>query len=77
MTEKELEGEYLAISEVQEDEQDALLAKANVVGLGIGHKITKEKDTGKPSLTVYASGLIFRPQKRRLNSDVRRMGRLS
>lgn len=55
MTEKELEGEYLAISEVQEDEQDALLAKGNVVGLGIGHKITKEKDTGKPSLTVFVS----------------------
>jgi len=55
MTEKLLEGEYLAISEVQEDESDALLAKANVVGLGIGHKITEEKDTGEPCLTVFVS----------------------
>jgi len=55
MTEKALEGEYLAISEVQEDEQDVLLDKGNVVGLGIGHKISKEKDTGKPCLTVFVS----------------------
>ena len=55
MIEKALEGEYLAISEVQEDEQDALLDKGNVVGLGIGHKITEEKDTGKPCLTVFVS----------------------
>jgi len=55
MIEKALEGEYLAISEVQEDEQDALLDKGNVVGLGIGHKITEEKDTGKPCMTVFVS----------------------
>ena len=55
MTEKELEGEYLAISEVQEDEQDTLLARGNVVGLGIGHKITEEKDTGEPCLTLFVS----------------------
>ena len=55
MIEKALEGEYLAISEVQEDEQDALLDKGNVVGVGIGHKITEEKDTGKPCLTVFVS----------------------
>lgn len=55
MIKKELEGEYLAISEVQEDEQDALLDKGNVVGVGIGHKITEEKDTEKPCLTVFVS----------------------
>lgn len=55
MNEKALENEYLAISEVQVDEQDALLDKGNVVGLGIGHKITKEKDTGKPCLTIFVS----------------------
>lgn len=55
MTEKQLEGEYLAISEVLEDEQDALLAKENVVGVGVGHKIKEEKDTGKPCLTVFVS----------------------
>lgn len=55
MIEKALEGEYLAISEAQEDEQDALLDKGNVVGVGIGHKITEEKDTDKPCLTVFVS----------------------
>ncbi len=55
MTEKELEGEYLAISEIQEDEQDTLLDKGNVVGLGIGHKIKDEKDTGTPALTIFVS----------------------
>jgi hypothetical protein len=55
MTNKALEGEYLAISEVQEDEQDALLDKGNIVGLGIGHKITDEKDTGEACLSVFVS----------------------
>jgi len=55
MIEKALEGEYLAISEAQEDEQDALLDKGNVVGVGIGNKITEEKDTDKPCLTVFVS----------------------
>ena len=55
MIKKELEGEYLAISKVQEDEEDALLDKGNVVGLGIGHKVTDEKDTGKPSITIFVA----------------------
>lgn len=55
MIEKALEGEYLAISEAQEDEQDALLDKGNVVGVGIGNKITEEKDTDKPCLSVFVS----------------------
>ena len=55
MIEKALEGKYLEISEVQENEQDALLVKKNVVGVGIGNKITKENDTGNPSLSVFVS----------------------
>ena len=55
MIEKALEGEYLAISEIQEDEQDTLLDKENVVGVGIGHKITEGKDTGTPCLVVFVS----------------------
>jgi len=55
MTEKALEGEYLSISKVQDDEQDALLGKGNVVGVGIGHKVKGEKETGDACLTVFVS----------------------
>lgn len=55
MKEAQLEAEYQAIADVQEDEQDALLAKPNVVGVGVGHKIKKEEDTGDPCLSVFVS----------------------
>ncbi len=50
---QELKGEYLDISKIQEDEQDKILAKGNVVGVAVSHKIKNEKDTGDPCLTVF------------------------
>jgi len=52
---KKYDVEYNAIAEMQEDEQDALLMKENVVGVGVGHKITKGLDTGDPCLSVFVS----------------------
>lgn len=49
---------YREITKVSEKEQDALLEKQNVVGVGTGHKITKGEDTGKPCLTVFVSQKI-------------------
>lgn len=50
---QDLKGEYLEISKIQDDEQDKILAKANVVGVAVSHKIKNEKDTGDPCLTVF------------------------
>jgi hypothetical protein len=55
MAELKLEGKYQQIADIQEAEEDALLAKENVVGVGVGHKITAEQDTGEPCLTVFVS----------------------
>lgn len=55
MNEKALEKEYLEISAIQEDEQEALLNKQNVVGIGVGQKIKGEKETGDPCLSVFVS----------------------
>jgi hypothetical protein len=50
---QDLKGEYLDISKIQEDEQDKILEKDNVVGVAVSHKIKKEQDTGDPCLTVF------------------------
>ena len=55
MSEKQLQAEYEMIATVQNAEQDALLDKENVVGIGIGHKVKGGKDTGEPCLTVFVS----------------------
>jgi hypothetical protein len=55
MLEQHLEGELLDIAAVQEQEEDALLAKDNVVGVAIGNKFTDEQDTGVTSVTVFAA----------------------
>lgn len=49
------EDVYEKIAEVCEKEQDALLVKQNVVGVGTGHKIKEDKDTGEPCITVFVS----------------------
>lgn len=53
MFDQDLKGDYLDISKIQEDEQDKLLARDNVVGVAVSHKIKKEQDTGDPCLTVF------------------------
>lgn len=47
-----LEGDFKSLSEIQTTEQDALLAMPNVVGVGLGNKLTNGADTGVPSLLV-------------------------
>lgn len=49
----DLKGDYLAISEVQAQESKQILARNNVTGVAIGHKIKNGKDTGDPSLTIF------------------------
>ena len=53
MFEQDLKGEYLEISKIQEDEQEKILGRDNVVGVAVSHKIKKEQDTGDPCLTVF------------------------
>lgn len=53
MFDQDLKGDYLDISKIQEDEQDKLLARDNVVGVAVSHKIKKDQDTGDPCLTVF------------------------
>ena len=51
----QLKEEYRVIEAVQEAEQDALLSKSNVEGVGIGHKISNGVDTGEPCVSVFVS----------------------
>ncbi|MCU0450725.1 MAG: S1 family peptidase [Bernardetiaceae bacterium] len=48
----ELKGEMLALSEIQEAETEALMARNGVIGVGLGHKIKKGKNTGDACITV-------------------------
>lgn len=43
------------LSAVRKDKQDLLLSKANVVGVGVGHKIKGGQSTGELSLVVYVT----------------------
>lgn len=58
------ENVYEAIAEVCEKDQDTLLAKQNVVGVGTGHKIKAEKDTGEPCIMVFVSQKLDKPELR-------------
>jgi S1-C subfamily serine protease len=60
MFEQDLKGEYLAISKIQEDEQNKILVMDNVVGVAVSHKIKKEQDTGDPCLTVFVEQKLDR-----------------
>ncbi len=55
MLEFKLESEYQALATVQDKEQDALLAKGNVVGVALGHKIKGGIDTGDPCVSVLVN----------------------
>lgn len=55
MLQFKLEGEYQALAKVQDEEQDALLAKGNVVGVALGHKIKGGIDTGDPCVSVLVN----------------------
>jgi hypothetical protein len=55
MIEQHLAGDYLDIAKVQDEEQEAILSRNNVVGVAVGHKIKKGKETGDPCLAVLVS----------------------
>jgi S1-C subfamily serine protease len=43
------------IAELQETEQASLLARENVLGVGVGRKVREGRDTGEPCLTVFVA----------------------
>ncbi len=53
-----LEGEFQAIADVQQNAEVEMLMKTNVVGLGISHKIKNGKETGDPSLTFFVENKL-------------------
>ena len=53
MAQKGTDSDVLRLQETQETRQDELMAKANVVGVGVGTKIKHGQDTGKPCVTVF------------------------
>jgi S1-C subfamily serine protease len=55
MPEYQLEGDYQALTSVQDEQQDQLFAKPNVVGVAVGNRIKDGTDTGKPCLSVFVS----------------------
>lgn len=54
----EMKGEYLSLAETQNAEQYNLLARQNVVGVAISHKVKNGKETGDPCLTVYVESKL-------------------
>jgi len=55
MADAKLEKEYQEIADIQDKEEKSILEKGNVVGVGVGHKIKSEKETGDTCLTIYVS----------------------
>ena len=55
MVDIQLQGEYETVAGIQAEREDDLLSKNNVVGVGVGHKISGGQDTGDTSLTVLVS----------------------
>ncbi len=53
--ETKLTKEYEAIVKVQEDKEEALLDKQNVVGIAVGNKIKGDKENGDTCLTVFVA----------------------
>lgn len=52
---KELTGDYAKVADVQTAEEDALLNRNNVVGVGVGNKVKNGRDTGDASIVVYVA----------------------
>lgn len=55
------EDVYEKIAEVCEKEQDTFFEEQNVVGVGTGHRIKDDKDTGEPCITVFVSQKLHKP----------------
>lgn len=52
---KELTGDYAKVADVQAAEEDTLLNRNNVVGVGVGNKVKNGRDTGDASIIVYVA----------------------
>jgi hypothetical protein len=55
MKNSEMNKEYQEIVDIQSNEEDSILSKSNVVGVGVGHKVKDTKETGDTSLTVFVT----------------------
>jgi len=56
--EEEIDAQYAAVAKAYEKEQEAILAKENVVGVATGHKIKEGIDTEELCVTVFVSQKI-------------------
>lgn len=52
---RKMESSFKQLSEVRRRQQEELLNKENVVGVGVGHKVAGGKDTQEPCLVVYVT----------------------
>ena len=52
MIEKTLSKEFVDLAKEQRENEEELLEKDNVVGVALGNKVTKGKDTGEPAFHV-------------------------
>lgn len=66
MTEYQLEGDYQTLTSLQDEQQERLFDKPNVVGVAIGNRIKAGADTGKPCLSVFVAQKL---PKELLNRD--------
>ena len=53
MSNQDPQGEYIEITQVIDEEADKIMIRDNVVGVAIGHKIRKYRDTGELCITVF------------------------
>lgn len=53
MNNYKLEGDFKALSLLQNEHQNQLLNLPNIVGVGLSHKIKNGKDTKEPCITVF------------------------
>ena len=53
-----LVGSYKALGAIQSEKEDELLTYPNVIGVGLGHKITANKDTGDTCMMVFVERKI-------------------
>lgn len=55
MEDLKIHAEYQAIADIQKKQEDAILFKQNVVGVGVGHKVKNNRETGDTCLSVFVT----------------------
>jgi len=58
MEDLKIHAEYQAIADIQKQQEDSILFKQNVVGVGVGHKLKNNKETGDTCLSVFVTHKI-------------------